>query len=71
MKRTDKSQREKVVTFVGDGVLHLWAFVIFVGVVTVVGATWVLIVEVFVSFSFLFHTILIQNGKYILFLAEV
>ena len=39
MKRTNKSQKKKVVTFVGDGVLHLWAFVTLVGVVTFVGAT--------------------------------
>ena len=39
MKRTNKNQRKKVVTFVGDDELHLWAFVTVVGVVTVVGAT--------------------------------
>ena len=39
MKSTNKSQKKKVVTFVGDGVLHLWAFVTLVGVVTFVGAT--------------------------------
>ena len=39
MKRSNKSQKKKVVTLVGDGVLHLWAFVTLVGVVTFVSAT--------------------------------
>ena len=39
MKRTNRSRKKKVATFVGDGVLHLWAFVTLVGVVTLVGAT--------------------------------
>ena len=39
MKRTNENQKKKVVTFVGDGVLHLWAYVTLVGVVTFVGAT--------------------------------
>ena len=39
MKRTNKSRKKKVVTLVGDDVLHLWAFVTLVGVVTLVGAT--------------------------------
>ena len=39
MKRTNKTQKKKVVTLVGEGVLHLWAFVTIVGVVTIVGAT--------------------------------
>ena len=34
-----KVKGKKVVTFVGDGVLHLLAFVTLVGVVTFVGAT--------------------------------
>ena len=38
------NKRKKVVTFVGDGVLHLWAFVTLVGVVTFAGATKVCII---------------------------
>ena len=38
-KKNKQKSKKKVVTLVGDGVLHLWAFVTLVGVVTFVGAT--------------------------------
>ena len=39
LNKASKTQNKNIVTFVVDSVLHLWAFVTLVGVVTFVGAT--------------------------------